>query len=819
MNNIYKKIALLFFIVFIGAGSSSAQNTSNETGSVTGIVVERGTNTPVQDVTVTLFKSEDSSKVGGANTDAAGMFVITGVPYGNYKLEVNLIGYGTAVVRGIVVSKDNPNANVNTISLRAGITETEEIVVETEKSAIEFKADRKIYNVDGQMVTQGGSAADVLKNIPSVSVDNDGNISLRGNTNVRITVDGKPFGLQGQNRSTILQQIPANQIASIEVMTNPGAKFDAEGVSGVINIILKKSDNFGYNGSLQLNTGTQDKYTGSLNLNARQSDFNFYGNYDFRRFNSPVTGDVTRYNYIDPDAYYLDQNNSAHSRNTNHFVKGGIDYNPNELNSMSLSGNYMNREGRRNGNGHSLQQNTAGITTLEYLSNSGEDRKGYTVDANFYYQRKWKDSKRTLTGDFTFSRNDDDLNSFTTETPITPVVPNPLNRLQTNDEKNNNFIGQVDLVNPFSETMKLEAGLKTTINDIDQDYITNDFNYTTNQFAVNPNFTNRFKYTENVYAAYLSYSGSINDFSYVLGVRGEQTNTKGDLVTTNQQFDQNYFDLFPSASLSQKLGKTEEISLSYSRRIQRPQSWALNPFKQATDPLNYFSGNPNLKPQYTNSFELSFIKYLNTTTVTPSVFYRRTTDLIQRVRELLDSNVAGVTFANYAKESSYGVELIVNSQLFQFLNLNGSVSYFKTESDAQNLTPGLVNSNSTWSGRASAMATLPDYFNLMLSYFYSGEITFPQGNLAPFQSFDASISKDFFDKSLTLGFRFSDIFNTLNFKVNIVNDASFREDITFKRDSRTAFFNLTYRFGNYKDNKPKRRKPTEQQSPDRGFGF
>lgn len=819
MNNIYKKIALLFILVFLGAGNSSAQQTSNETGSVTGMVVDRDTKTPVQDATITLLKSDDSSKVGGANTDAAGMFVISGVPYGSYKLEVNMIGYGTAVVKGITVSKDNPAANVNTISIRAGITETEEIVVETEQSPIELKADKKIFNVEGQMITQGGSAADILKNIPSVSVDNDGNISLRGSTNVRITVDGKIFGLQGQNRSTILQQIPASQIASIEVITNPGAKYDAEGVTGIINIVLKKTDNLGYNGSMQLNAGTRDKYTGSLNLNVKKSDVNVFGSYDYRKSNSPVTGDITRYNFIDPSAYYLDQNSSGYARNMNHFVKGGIDYNPDDLNSMSLSANYMNREGKKGNKGTSLQLNTSGTTTLEYLSNGGEDRKSYTVDVNLNYLRKWKDSKRTLTGDFTFSRNDDDLSSFTTEIPIIPVIPNPLDRLQTNDEKNDNFTGQIDLVNPFSETFKLETGVKTTINDMDKDYATNDFNYTTNQFAVNPGLTNRFKYREDVYAAYVSFSGSIGNFSYNVGVRGEQTDTKGDLVTTSQQFNQNYFGLFPSASLSQKLGTTEEVALTYSRRIRRPQSSELNPFRQATDPLNYFSGNPNLKPQYTNSFELSFIKYLSTTTITPSIFYRRTTDLIQRVRELLDSNVAEVTFANYAEEEAYGAELIVSSQIFPFLNVNGSVSYFDTKSDAQNLSPGLVNQNSTWSGRATAMLNLPDYFNLMLSYYYSGKITFPQGYLDPFQSFDASISKDFLDKQLTLGLRFSDIFNTLNFKVNFVKDQNFREDLSFKRDSRAAFFNLTYRFGNYKDNKPRRRRPSEQQPGNDGFGF
>ena len=227
-----------------------------------------------------------------------------------------------------------------------------------------------------------------------------------------------------------------------------------------------------------------------------------------------------------------------------------------------------------------------------------------------------------------------------------------------------------------------------------------------------------------------------------------------------------------------------------------------------------------MKPEYINSVELSFIKYFSTTSITPSIYYRQSDNSISRVRKLLDSNIAEVTFENYAKTKTYGIDLIMNSQVFPFLGINGSISYFKTEIDATNLSTSLVNENSTVSGRVSAMFTAPELFNIQLSYFYSGKITVAQGSLDPFQSFDASITKDFFEKALTLGFRVSDIFNNLNFKVNITNDPNFTENIVFKRDSRTAFFTLTYRFGNYKDNKPtKRRKNTDQQNQPDGFGF
>jgi len=281
---------------------------AQESGSISGIVTEKGTNTPIINAVITVLNANDSVKVSAAETDVTGSFKFESLPFGDYRLEVTMIGYNSAVVRGITLSKENPDYSIKSISLSQGITETEEILVEGEKSAIEFQADRKVFNVENQPITQGGSAIDVLKNIPSISVDNDGNVSLRGSTNVKITVDGKPFGLQGQNRSTILDQIPANQISSIELITNPGAKFDAEGTSGVINIILKKSENFGYNGNIVLSTGTQDKYTGSINLNAKKSNWNVYGNYDYRQMDFNMNGGFQRYNFIDPNAAYLDQN-------------------------------------------------------------------------------------------------------------------------------------------------------------------------------------------------------------------------------------------------------------------------------------------------------------------------------------------------------------------------------------------------------------------------------------------------------------------------------------------------------------------------------
>ncbi|MDQ3194772.1 MAG: TonB-dependent receptor, partial [Bacteroidota bacterium] len=367
MRSIYSLTIVIFFII---TSSLYAQS-----GKIAGSVTDKNTNSPIESVSIALLKSSDSSVVTGTETDPQGKFSFSQISFGTYNIRVNIVGYNKAILRGIVINSDKPEAILEPIKLKSGETATEEIVVEGERSAIEFKGDKKIFNVDKGMNVQGGSAVDVLKNIPSVAVDADGNISLRGNQNVKILVDGKPFGLSNsENRNTILDQIPANMVESIELVTNPSAKYEAESSAGVINIKLKKKEGLGYNGTMILNAGSRDKYNGSLNLNFRKNKFNFFGNYDYRLYNHIITGENSRENFTVNSDFH--QTTSGTSRNISHFLKGGFDYNINDDNSFSYLINYNPRERKRtdNSDGTTIHLQTSNlISQYNFITNDKVD--------------------------------------------------------------------------------------------------------------------------------------------------------------------------------------------------------------------------------------------------------------------------------------------------------------------------------------------------------------------------------------------------------------------------------------------------------------
>lgn len=810
-----------FFIIavlslFIFTYYSAAQNS----GTITGIVVDKNGNTPIESADVTLFKSGDSTVVKGTATDKEGKFSFTDIPFGKYTVRANFVGYSTMNVKGIVLSADKSSHTLEPVKLSSGTATTEEIVVETEKSAITFDGDKKVFNVGQNPMSQSGSLADLLKNIPSVSVDADGNVSLRGNTNVKITVDGRPFGLDGQNRSTLLEQIPANQIESIELVTNPSSKYEAEGVSGIINIVTKKTKVFGYNGNLSLNAGTGDKYSGSLNLNLKSNNVQFFTNYNYGLTNFTITGGTNRINSQSITANTFTQNYDGNGRVKSHFAKGGLDYFINPQNTLGLSVTYQNSARKRGEITSSREFDINNTLTSDFTSDFTTNIKNNTLDIALNHSFKFKNPKQTLTTDAIYSQNNNEEDNYTIENNIFPSTNNPDQTKELSKVNDKDFSIQSDYVHPFSEVSKLEAGYKIRYRDKKNDYSSSSYDYNLNQYTVNPNLTNIFKYNDLVSAAYVQYSGAFGIISYTMGTRVEQTNTKSTLVNSGAENKRNYFDVFPSANISAKLSKTNEMQLSYSRRIRRPGMWEINPFVNSSDPNNYYSGNPNLKPEYTDSYELSYIQYLPGTSLTPTLFYRRTKDLISRTRSFIDSNTTLTTFVNYTNSKSYGAELIFNSQPVQFWNINGSVSYFKTEVDASNISSSYVNEGSTWSARVSSSLFLPLQFSLQMSYFYSGDIIAAQATVEPFSSFDASLKKDFFNGRVTTTFRVSDIFNTLKFKVNINNDASFKELLERKRDTRVFNFTLSYKFGEADKNQPRRRRDSnrENQGND-GFGF
>lgn len=779
----------------------------NFKGTITGIVIDRDNNTPLQSATIQLFKQKDSSLATGDETDANGKFILNDVKAGRYKLVASFAGFKKAVMTGITLTPQTPELALDTIKMTSGVT-TEEIDVTAEKPFVEFKPDMKVFNVEKGMTTTGGSVIDILKNIPGITVDQDNNITFRGGANVKVNIDGRPFGINSSNISTILEQIPADKVSSVELMTNPTAKFDAEGSSGIINIVMKKSesDYEGVNGSISMNAGNGDKYNGSLNLTSRTKNLTLNGSYDARFFNMNMTGYNNRTTRINTTTNNINSLSDNQNRMRSNLVRGGLDWALSPKQNLGFTLTYNSRIRNRGGNNETEVYDN-GVLTSDYLNRDYNYNNGNTYGVGANYILKFDKPKQTLTSDFSYTRSEGDRNSNTlidyTLPSSTPQGRN--NQFTKENEDEVNF--QLDFVTPFSENSKLETGVKSIFQKTYDDSRSESYDYNTNTFVTGAN-SNIFDYQELVNSAYIAYTDKIGNFSYQLGLRGEQTNSKGNQITSGTDFTKSYFSLFPNASVSQKLGATEEIQLSYSRRIRRPDLDDLNPFLNTSDPLNYQSGNPNLMPEYTNSFELNFIKYFTSAIITPSIYFRQTNDKISRVRLQYDSLITLNTQANFSSSKSYGFELTANANPFKAWMINATIGYSKTENDATNLT-GLTNTAYSWNGRLFTTLALPEDFGLQLTYFYSGKNISAQGEIDPFSNAEASLKKDFLDKKLSLSLRVSDLFNSQKFH-GTISDINFYDEFERRRDSRSVFLSLTYKFGS--ETKQDRRKKRDQNN-------
>jgi len=819
------KLILTIAAVFV-IGAVTTQLRAQGSGIISGSVIDSKNGAPIEGADVTINRIKDSSLVKGTQTDAAGKFTLTDVPNGRYYLKASLVGYNYSIVSGITINPNNLNVNVEPVKLSTGSTTTEEIVVEGEKSQIEFHPDKKVFNVGKNITNQGSSVIDLLKEIPSVTVDQDNNISLRGSEGVKIMIDGRPSGLEGSNRGDVLEQISATQVESIELITNPSAKYEAEGSSGIINIVLKKDEKrgLGYNGTLGLNMGTRDKYSGQLSFSLRNNKYHLFGNYGYNSRRMIFSGFNERFNFINSDSYFTEETSNARGHMRGHSAKLGIDIFLDQYNTLGLSFNLRGTKRSRFDITDDIVYNSANILTSQYFNTTTHEDDGLNYDIALNYTLRLKNPQQVFTADLSFSRDKDDEITNTFDTYITPVIPEPVNRNENTKETDDAYIGELNYVHPFSKDAKLETGYRGSYKKRDNDYSIENFDYSTNQYITNLNSSNRFIYKEQIHALYGIYTNKLGNFGFSLGTRIEQTFVKGELMNNGQTFDRSYIDIFPSASISQKLTNYSEIQLSYARRVNRPRSRQLNPFVTismmgGTNSLS--QGNPDLNPEFTDAFELSYIQYLPFATITPTFFYRQTKDQISRSRTLIDSITTLSTFVNYNKSKFYGGELILNTTPVKIWTLNGTFSYYKTDIDASNLGSGLSNSGYSWTARAMSTLVLPADMSLQVSYFYSGKQYNAQGTFEPFSMLDAAFKKDFFDKRLSLTLRVSDILDEAKFKANI-SGAGYLETFERKRDARTFYLNISYKFGQQEKNKfekGKKRNNDDNNSGDEGMEY
>ncbi|MBS7565933.1 TonB-dependent receptor [Mucilaginibacter sp. Bleaf8] len=812
---------LLFALLFLTAVNAVAQSPAGN-GTISGKLIDAATSKPLDFASVSLVNKADNKPVKGMQTDLDGNFKLTNISNGYYLLRISFVGYLTYMKDSIRISDNKSTIQLGTVKMRASKSSLlKEVVISGQKSQIKLSTDKKVFSVDQSLVSQGGSATDLLGNVPSIQVDVEGNVSLRGSSNVRVLVNGKPSAISGGSVSDILQSIPASAIENIEVITNPSSKYDAEGQSGIINIILKKNAQVGFNGSASASVGNQNSLNGNLNLAYQTGKVNVFTNYSYRRANRIGNGSNSRITYPGTDsASYQDQISNQTFKFNSHNIRAGIDYNLDPKTVVSLSGNLNVRSRDR------FQDGSTNIRPLGVLSQTvGQNNQSYNdgnnLDVNADFSHKFKKQGEELTANVGYSSEKENStdNLKTTYSFLTDNRSRVFEQNNYTNGKQRNWNLQADYTLPLSKTSKLEAGYRSTFNNNNNDYrvdtLASSGVYTRNNMQ-----SNIFNYQEQVHALYTNYQRQFGDFGVQVGLRLEDAHIRTRLTDTAQvqRFKQDYLRVYPSVFLTDKLTENQTLQLSYTRRVSRPRDRQLSPFLDRSDPLNFQQGNPSLLPEDTHSFELSYINYWKALTLTSSVYYRLTNDNIQQVRLALDSVTTLTQFQNIKNASNAGYELIAKLSPSQLWDITANVNVYYRNINGDPSVGVQSTSGYAFNGNLTANIKPVKKLGIQLRGDYQGKQVIAQGYSKPMYGLDGGLRYDI-TKTLNASMNVRDVFNTRKFG-SIINNTNQRIPYTSVSERRFAtraiLFTLSYRFGG--SSEPKRQRKGSQQdqngSPD-----
>ncbi|MGI4749254.1 MAG: TonB-dependent receptor domain-containing protein [Janthinobacterium lividum] len=794
MKKLFTLTVLLLSAIFWGEEKLSAQT---KNGNISGLVVDQQQK-PLDYATVSLLKAKDSTLVKGALTDDKGHYQISGITSGSYLISSSVINYKKAFSKPFTISESNAVFTIEKLVMTAASQQLKGVSIVAQKPLIEHQIDKTVLNVANSVLAAGNSALEILQKAPGVTLDKDDNISLKGKQGVTVMIDGKLTYLSSAQLATLLRSTDGNSIQSIEIITNPSAKYDAAGNSGIINIKMKKNRASGTNGSLILagGYGAYPRTSESLTLNHKEGKFNFFGSYNH--------GDRKRYNQIDIDRVVGTGNNTTYFNQktfmpqTNYYnnYRFGTDYDISKKNTIGVLVNgYFNGENENN------ITNTL-IGARENITDSLQ--KTYTdlhqTFKNFAFnlndRLQLDTSGQELAIDLDYSKfNNNNIAQYNTDFFLADgsLQRTPLSLRNQTPSVINIKTGKADYTKTLKKIGKLEAGIKLsdvqTDNDLEAQKLSGTAGYINDASR-----TNRFIYTEKISAAYLNLSHTFKKLSVQAGLRAENTSSNGNLVTTSQVVDRNYLNFFPSLFLQESLNAKNDVGFTYSRRIDRPSYDNLNPFIYYLDQYTYNQGNPFLKPQYTQSFELS---YTYNKTINVSLGYSRTTDVITEVIQTVNK-ASYDTQLNLQTQNAYNLNINAPFTFAKWwagnLNFNGFYLGFKSDSLlGGNLNRGKV----AFQAKALNTFTMGKGFKAELSGDYQSALVYSVFNIKPQYAVDAGLSKSLFNKKANLKFSVSDIFNTRTNNLSS-NYSNTNINIYQKRDTRVALLTLTYNFGNSK---------------------
>jgi outer membrane receptor protein involved in Fe transport len=775
-------------------------------GEIHGIVRDAQSGQPLVGASIAVRSARDSALVTGAVTRADGSFRIEGLRPGAYYLRVSRLGYTTGTVSRVAVTPQAPSADAGIVRLAAGAVALQGITATTERAAVISAPDRTVVSTRNLPAVTGGNATDVLRNVPGVDVDGDGKVSLRGNQNVAIQINGRPAPLTGDALTNFIKQLPANLVDRVEVVPNPSAKYDPDGMGGILNIVLKQNADLGTSGGLTVGGGSGGKYNASGNLGHQAGPLTLFASYGFNRDRRTGRGITFRdQHFAGVPRSLLDQITDNDFGNTSHTVNATGELKLGARNVLASSFMLNRRFGNMDGNiGYTLMDSMR-VVTGSYGERTGIDQNGLSTDYSLSFKRTVQPQRNELSAEVRFNRaRDVTLNEFATLAGAT--APAALRGDSRSDLANvtRQLNAQVDYTRQLGG-FRLETGYKGT------------FRRLSNQYALDSIFggvadpalrtVNDFTYDENVHAGYGLLTRAVGKLSLQGGLRVEHAANTFRLASSTEEFPNHYTSLFPSAAATWQPDQKDQLRFSYSKRIQRPQAQFLNPFPFTQDRYNRFVGNPDLEPEYTHSYELSFQRSMPFGSLTFTPFYRHTVNAVRRYQEVDDEGVTTSTLANLATANSYGTDANGMLRLGKLSGFVG-VSAFRVVTDGSNVQSGLGTSAMSWSARASLNFKLSPSTDVQWFQFYRAAQRLEQGRVGAMQMANVAVRQKLSERS-SLSLRVMDPFDAMRF--NMSTTTSGLDQVMQRRfNSRAVYLSYSYTFGH----PPRLRTPPQQPQPD-----
>lgn len=773
---------------FGGGGSRG----SSIVGKITGQIIDAETKDPVEYATVVLQLADFAKDVDGTISDDKGKFALEEIKPGTYNVVISFIGYEEKTIKDVSLTKKKPDMNLGQIMLGTDNVLLDAVEVVEKAPLLESKPDKLVYNAEQDVTNSGGDASDVLRKVPMLSVDLEGNVSLRGSQNIRVLLNGKPSSMFSDNLAEALKAIPSDQIKKVEVITSPSAKYEGEGSGGIVNIITKDKNLEGMFASVNTSIGTRQNNAG-LTFNAKKGRLGFTSNgYSYLSWPVDSPSEFLRESIGANGLEIYEQTGTVENYRIGFFGKAGLEYDINAYNTLqsnfSLRGFNQNADEQWNS---SIGLANA-LSSFSRTSDGSTLRSGYEWSTNYTKTFKKKEQELVIAFrlDGNVSNTDRDV-----EQSAYDNIPS-INSLLDNEGDNLETTYSIDYTHPFSKAVKMEVGTKAILRDIDSDYRSMLWDNTTNEFREVPGQTNFFAYDQDVLAGYLSFSLNLpKDWGIVTGIRYESTEIAGRFREDLSPFDNQYQNWFPNFNINKRFKDFSSLKFGYSKRIQRPSLFFVNPFTQNQDPRNITFGNPLLDPETSDQMEIGYTAFKNGKVLNTSVFYRRTEGLIQQFTEI-NNGITNNTYENLGTDNAIGFNVFASATIKEFWTLRGNLNFnaFKIQSTIPG-SEDLENSGSRYNLFVQSSFDLKKDWKIELFGFYNSPNFTLQGENPSFWMYSMGVRKDLWDKKGSIGFRTLDPFNRFKNFRTVVNGDGFTQNSLFRLPFQSFGLSFSYKIG------------------------